>query len=73
MSFREFNRKVNFLDIKDKKKICKIIMFLGYELKQNPNGAYIKFSEISEKDFNIIYSEINKLLNKNENTFGRTS
>ena len=42
-------KRINLLSLEDKYKICRLIIFLGYDLKQSPNGAYIKMNEIKNK------------------------
>jgi len=58
----KLKKNINLLDLNDKYKICRLIDFLGYELKQGSNGAYINMKEITNKDLSIIYTEVNKLL-----------
>ncbi len=54
-------KKINLLELKDRYKICRLIQFLGYELKQLPNGVYINMKEIQNKDLSLIYTEVNRL------------
>ena len=48
-------RKVNILDMDHKHQLCKLLLTMGVDLKQNDNGVYCRFDVMEEKLLQLIY------------------
>ncbi len=48
-------RKVNILDMDNKSQLCKLLLTMGVDLKQNDNGVYCRFDEMEDRLVRLIY------------------
>ena len=55
-------RKVNILDIHEKEHVCKILLAHEIDMKQNNNGVYCRFDELSNELIDVIHEYIVTIL-----------
>ena len=51
-------RKINILDLHEKEHVCKILLAHEIDVKQNNNGVYCKFDELSNELIDVIHEYI---------------
>ena len=55
-------RKVNILDMTNKSQLCKILLTMGVDVKQNSNGVYCRFDDVEDRLVIIIYDFVKSSL-----------
>ena len=55
---RQILKGIQTLDLDKKEHICKILLTYEVNVKQNNNGAYCQFDQISDELLEIIYQYI---------------
>jgi hypothetical protein len=51
-------RKINILDLHEKEHVCKILLAHEIDVKQNNNGVYCRFDELSNELIDVIHEYI---------------
>ena len=51
-------RKINILDIHEREHVCKILLAHEIDMKQNNNGVYCRFDELSHELIEVIHEYI---------------
>jgi hypothetical protein len=51
-------RKVNILNLHEREHVCKILLAHGIDVRQNNNGVYCRFDELSNELIDVIHEYI---------------